>query len=260
MKTFFPMILMLFMAIDATAQEYAGRGGPNMLASVFRVQCRAAATPKGPTDIDLGTAFGHKSGNVLSASHVVDEAGCLKASGALKLVASDGRLSSVAVVLRDAIIDLVLLKPDADFVKNPLPVSSTNTMMIGGQVSFWGFPSGYSGKVALLGVGHLAGVQPDRNNPSTNRWVVNGAINKGNSGGPLLETSTPSIIGVVIQKFSPLSEEAVSALGAISAKGSPESQILAKAMLDIGNRSQLVIGQSVLTSDLKAFLHRAGVE
>ena len=174
--------VMLFLALAVEAGEYAGRGGWGAKESVFRVRC-GVATPTGPRDVDLGTAFGHKSGNVLSASHVV--APCLNAGGRLQLVGSDSGVSPATVVLQDPVFDLVLLKPDSGFVKSPLPIASRDTMTMGAQVSSWGFPSGYSGGVALLTVGHLAGVVPDPNPPSIRRWVVNAAINKGNSGGPL---------------------------------------------------------------------------
>jgi S1-C subfamily serine protease len=207
------------LARDAMAGEYPGRGGWGAKESVFRVRCGISA-PEGPRDVDLGTAFGHKSGNVLSANHVIEP--CLNANGHLRFAASDGSVSSAAVLIRDAVLDLALLKPDDGFVKNPLAISSDDKFGMGAQVTSWGFPSGYSGEAALLTVGYLAGVVSDPSNPSIRRWVVNAAINKGNSGGPLLETDTPSIIGVVIQKLSPVSPGAASQLKTLSESGSQE--------------------------------------
>jgi S1-C subfamily serine protease len=178
----------------------------------------------------------------------------------LKLVASDKSVSSAAVLTSDAALDLVLLKPNEGFVKNPLSISSGDKFGMGAQVTSWGFPSGYSGDVALLTVGYLAGVVSDPSSPSIKRWVVNAAINKGNSGGPLLETDTPSIIGVVIQKLSPLTTDVASQLNTLSKSGSPEGKVLAQAMGDIAQRAQLVIGHSVLTNDLRKFLQRGGIE
>jgi hypothetical protein len=76
-------------------------------------------------------------------------------------------------------------------------------------------------------------------------------------GGP---TDTPSIIGVVIQKLSPLTSGAASQLKTLSESGSQEVKVLAQAMFDIAQRSQLVIGHSVLTKDLRKFLQRGGIE
>ena len=215
-------------------------------------------TSTGPSEVDLGTAFGHKSGNVLSANHVIEP--CLKKNGGLKLAASDRSVSLVAVLISDAALDLALLKPDTGFVKNPLAIASSDKFTMGAQVTSWGFPSGYSGDVALLTVGYLAGVVSDESNSSIRRWVINAAINRGNSGGPLLETDTPSIIGVVIQKLSPLTSGVRSQLMALSERGSQEVKVLAQAVFDIAQRSQLVIGHSVILNDLRDFLRRGGVE
>jgi hypothetical protein len=243
--------------LDAGAGEYPGRGGWGAKESVFRVRC-SITTPAGPSEVDLGTAFGHKSGNVLSANHVVEP--CLKKNGSLKLAASDRSISSAEVLISDAALDLALLKPDTGFVKNPLAIASGDKFTMGAQVTSWGFPAGYSGDVALLTVGYLAGVVSDPGNPSIRRWVVNAAINSGNSGGPLLETDTPSIIGVVIQKLSPLTPGVRSQLMALSESGSSEVKVLAQAVFDIAQRSQLVIGHSVIISDLRDFLQRGGIE
>jgi S1-C subfamily serine protease len=263
MRLWIPFLILstvvLLLAPDANAQEYAGRGGWGARESVFRVRCRLA-TPVGQRDIDLGTGFGHKSGNVLSANHVIDP--CLKEKGSLQLVAPGGRISTAAVIVQDAAIDLVLLKPDFGFFKNSLslPIATNTSMTMGSQVSSWGFPTGYSGNLPLLTVGHLAGVSEDPNDTSIKRWVVNAAINKGNSGGPLLETETPAVIGMVIEKYSPLMPGTRSKLQGLLTSGGPEAKVLAQAMIDIAERAQLVIGQSVLVTDLQAFLRRAGAE
>lgn len=171
-----------------------------------------------------------------------------------------GERKPATIVGQNATLDLVLLKPNAGFVKNPLPIASDDTMIIGSQVSSWGFPSGYLGDVALLTVGYLAGVSSDPNDSSIRRWVINAAINKGNSGGPLLETATPAVIGVVIQKFSPLTREVQSQLESLWKNGGPEAKVLAHAMLDIGERAQLVVAQSIIAADLRKFLRGVGVE
>jgi len=248
----------MLLTFAASAGEYAGRGAANAFGSVFRIGCQVPGTPNA---IDLGgTAFGHKSGNVISASHVVES--CLKVNGgALQLAAADGSVSQAVPVIRDADLDLVLLKPDtAGFVKNPLSISSSDKMTIGAQVSTWGFPNGYSGSMALLTVGYLAGSDPDPTRLSIRRWIVNAAINRGNSGGPLLETDTPAVIGVVLMKLNPLTRQHSSELEALAKDGGPEAKTLAQAMLDLSNRAQLVIGHSVLTLDLRAFLLRADVQ
>lgn len=109
-------------------------------------------------------------------------------------------------------------------------------------------------------MGFLAGISPDLLNRSIKRWVINAAINKGNSGGPLLETATPSVIGVVILKYSPLGDDIKKELKKISKNGSAEAKLLAQALINVGEGAQMVIAQSVRATDLRAFLRQAGVE
>jgi S1-C subfamily serine protease len=265
--------IVLLPARDASGQGYAGQGGAAAMWSVFRVRCRLA-TPTGHRDIDLGTGFGHKSGNVLSANHVVEP--CPRAGGSLQLVATHGIVTSAVIykpddtivsnatiVKQDDTIDLALLKPETKgFVKSPLVIAPGSPLNIGSQVSSWGFPFGYSGSMPLLTVGHVAGisVEPRPNNRSMTRWVVNAAFNKGNSGGPLLDARTATVIGVVIQKFSPLTTEVSSKLQDLLKSGGPESKVLAQSMLDIAQRAQLVIGLCVSLTDLEDFLRSANIE
>ena len=251
-------VLILF-ASDASGSEYAGRGGSGSFSSVYRVQCKVVnLKTKKEVSVDVGTAFGHKSGNALSANHVIDK--CIKIGGTLRLLSADESDSPATVVSQDATLDLVLLKPNEGFVKNPIPIRANDTFAMGSQVSSWGFPAGYTDKVPLLMVGYLAGVSPDPSDAKIKRWVVNAAINMGNSGGPLLETVTPSVIGVVILKYNPLTSEVGSQLKKLSENGGAETRVLAQAMIDIAERSQLVVGQAVMISDLRAFLQQAGVE
>lgn len=253
------VIVMLSFVPDSGASEYAGRGGWGAHESVYRVKCRAEhSETKEQRDVDVGTAFGHKSGNVLSANHVVDE--CIGVGGTILLVPSEGTDSIAKVVSRDAGLDLVLLKPNDGFVKSHIPIATNDKMVMGSQVSSWGFPGGYTEKDPLLTVGFLAGISPDLLNRSIKRWVINAAINKGNSGGPLLETATPSVIGVVILKYSPLGDDIKKELKKISKNGSAEAKLLAQALINVGEGAQMVIAQSVRATDLRAFLRQAGVE
>ena len=76
---------------------------------------------------------------------------------------------------------LALLTPTSKFVKSSLSITTESKFTMGAQVSTWGYPEGYTGSLALLSVGHLAGVGEQRS-PGGNvvrRWVVNGAFNRG---------------------------------------------------------------------------------
>ena len=69
-----------------------------------------------------------------------------------------------------------------------------------------------------------------------------------------------AVIGVVITKFDPLTREHLSELETLAKDGGPEAKTLARATIDLSKQAQVVIGQSVLTYDLRAFLLRAGVQ
>jgi S1-C subfamily serine protease len=243
--------LLIPLTVQGVAAD-AARGGWRAKESVYYVPCKA----KGEV-IGHGTAFGHKSGKVISAAHVW--ADCLRHGGTPELVASDGRTSTVTVVLQDPALDLVLLQPVDGFVGKTLPISSADASEIGQQVSMWGYPGGYSGPIPLLVVGHLAGVVSHGTNAAIKRWAVNAAINGGNSGGPLLETNKASVIGVVIQKWSPrFTVDTMEKLKALPTTGH-EATLLA-ALLEVRAQTQMVVGHSVILSDLRSFLQRAGVE
>ena len=75
-----------------------------------------------------------------------------------------------------------------------------------------------------------------------------------------LETETPAVIGVVIQKLSPLTPGVHSQLMALSESGNPEVKVLVQAMAEIVQRAQVVIGYFVTRTDLRNFLQRGGIE
>ncbi len=117
MKTILPPVLALVLVLSVTdissgQGEYAGRGAVGAMNSVYRVVC-----------VDLGsgaTAFGHRSGKVITAGHVVKN--CEKSKIVLRN--SAGETAGVSGVVVDDDRDLALLTPTSKFVASPLAITT----------------------------------------------------------------------------------------------------------------------------------------
>ena len=156
------------------------------------------------------------------------------------------------------------------------PVETTLT--IGTQVTTWGYPGGYFGASPLLGVGYLAGVDSFQNDDKSivTRWVVNAAFNHGNSGGPLIDESSGEVIGVVISKLAPLSENTKQIMSLLSKEQTgvvfnfkqkdgktasvSEASLVESVLSDLSSQVQLVVGYAALTADLTGFLKKNGLD
>ena len=129
----------------------------------------------------------------------------------------------------------------------------------------------------MLGVGYLSGVDqvPDIAGNPVNQFVVNAAINHGNSGGPVILVETGEVIGVADNKIAPLSDESLAALAALqgasygmqypatmpdgSTKSFGEGQVVAMVLEQLRQQVQLAIGHTVLLDDIRAFLSLHGI-
>src|ERR1700730_9686033 len=109
--------------------DSAGRAGDVATHAVVRLICVAQNTG--------GTGFLHKSGNIITADHVVR--GC----AAPEMILPDGTRAPVTTTATDQDHDLALVKPSKTISAKPLQVASGNDFKIGAQVSTWGFPAGY---------------------------------------------------------------------------------------------------------------------
>jgi S1-C subfamily serine protease len=236
------------------------------LASVFRIICRE-------TDMG-GTGFLHKSGDVITAAHVTK--GCTH-----PIIAMHDNTGNPATIVRtDDDKDLVLLRPTRKISAQPLSISNASGLKIGSEIAFWGFPSGYSGVVPMLSAGYLSGVDEVSLDPTKSarvaQWVVNAALNRGNSGGPVVLVETGEVIGVADNKIAPLSDSALAALAALQAQASgfiytakkpdgttqtfSEGQVVAMVLEELRQQVQLVIGHAVMLGDLRAFLKASNID
>jgi hypothetical protein len=244
--------------------DSTGRAGDVATHSVIRLICVDQNT--------LGTGFLHKSGNILTADHVVRD--CKN----VVMILPDGTRGSTTTIATDQDHDLALVKPSAAIAAKPLTLATDTDFKVGTQVSTWGFPAGYSGLVPMLSVGYLAGKDAYEIRPGTivRKWVVNAAFNGGNSGGPLIHIETGDVLGVVSSKLAPISPESTKILELLQNQHTgvvytgkrvdgtefsvSEASLIGRVLDELRRQVQLVIGQAVLLEDMKAFLTANKVE
>jgi len=245
--------------------ESAGQQGKLASQSVVRVVCKS--TNMG------GTGFLHKSGQIISAAHVVT--GCPQTD--IVIVTPSQKMLAVKSFKADAQLDLALITPSENIAGNALPISQKAEIAVGTPVVTWGFPAGYNGLIPLLAVGYLAGIDrlPTQSGLTPPRWVINAAFNGGNSGGPVLSQEDGSVIGVVSSKLAPIPLYIESALAALANQKSgftytrtlasgktetiSEGQVVAEVLTYLRSQTQLVLGHAVTSQDLVAFLKKEGI-
>lgn len=246
--------------------DSAGRSGAVATVSVFRIQCLSKKK--------AGTAFLHKSGKVITAAHIVD--GCNAPD--IVLIDPSGKNIMIRDLKVDRDRDLAILDPQSKLKADSLPISRETKQTIGMQVSTWGYPLGYNGRAPLISVGYLAGIgdSASAGGKLHRRWVVNGAFNLGNSGGPLINIEDGTVVGVVSSKLAPIPKRIAAELEALSEQGSgfrytitcadgrteqlSEGQVIAEVLQYLRSQTQLVIGHAVTLGDLRSFLKSQEIE
>ena len=222
-----------------------------------------------------GSGFVHRSGLVITAAHVIK--GC-KASGVTILIngstPTPKEIGVQDIVDTDEVLDLALLRPATKLAPGLAVVDPQKmNVEIGDSVAFIGYPGGYDGAMPMLGVGYLAAVGPyqlHRSQKHLMRAFVNGAFNKGNSGGPVIDLQTQTVLGVVHAKVTPLPADVENALIALRGQNSgftysattvdgkmvtvTEAQVVERVLEHYAPQIQLVVGVMVLPVDLVAFL------
>lgn len=221
-----------------------------------------------------GTGFFHRSGNIITAAHVV--AGCPVSE--ILIITSSGKQLSVSNVKTDFHLDLALVTTPQKGESIALPIAHDLQIAVGSPIVTWGFPAGYNGYLPLLTYGYLSGVDrvPASGGSPVARWVVNAAFNGGNSGGPVINNETGEVVGVVDSKLAPIPPTIESALNALSTANSglmynvqtpdgktttlSEGQVVGSVLTYLRSQTQLVLGQAVTSNDLLNFLKSAGAE
>lgn len=244
------------------ATDSAGRMGAIANQSVFKL----VIAKKNMT----GTGFLHASGNVLTAAHVI--AGVNPED--VVILMSDGKRITVEKIVTDPDVDIAMLTTKQKIKAKALPLATAEQFTVGIQVSTWGFPAGYNGMQPMLSVGYLSGKDVIRSSSGkiVERFVVNAAFNAGNSGGPLIDIESGSVMGIVVSKLAPMSPYIESALRALknyksisafsitkpdgTTESISNSQVLEQVLQYLRSQTQLVVGRAVLTGDIKTFLKK----
>lgn len=171
---------------DPEAPRFAGRPPP------ASGQPGQAPAPSGRAT-SSGTGFVVAEGRALTNNHVVEQCGRIVARNA------QGRDLPAQVTARDAEMDLALLSVPRD-AGPALAFRDPPQVRRGDEVVTYGFPlSGIlsSGPTLTRGdISALAGLRDDQN-----QVQISAPVQRGNSGGPLLDRSG-NVVGVVVSKLN----------------------------------------------------------
>lgn len=247
--------------------DAAGESGRAAVESVFMIICSKTQSK--------GTGFLLKNGPIITNEHVI------RACEPSEIIAISpfGEEIPFSKLSTDTQKDLAILVPEKE-LKGGLLLGPNEDLEVGTAVSTWGFPLAYYGPAPLLSVGYLSGYidrpKDEKSQSSIKHLVVNGAFNPGNSGGPLFKASDDKVIGVVVSKHLPLSDFHRSALevlaknrsgigfSATDKKGNKiefvESQIVAELLDHFKYLIQVMIGEAISVSELRAFLSEQGIK
>ncbi|NLS97347.1 MAG: trypsin-like serine protease [Planctomycetaceae bacterium] len=136
----------------------------------------------------------HSSGYILTNDHVAANV------GRTTVVLNDGSERRYRIVARLPHEDLALLKIDSDQPLQTLPLGRSDDLMLGEPVVIIGSPQGLTYSVST---GIISGLNRSRTTADAYLpWTVqvSAAVNKGNSGGPLINALAQQI-GIVTYKL-----------------------------------------------------------
>lgn len=248
------------------SSDFAGGGGVVALNSVVRVICLS--------NNSSGTGFLHKSGKIITAQHIINNC------DNVIIATSDGEIHKVTSILSAKEIDLALLNINKIINNKAFSITFNDNIIIGLQVSTWGYPGGYGGFAPLLSVGYISGIEQfvTLSGKRLRKLVVNAAFNLGNSGGPLIDIEKGEVIGVVSSKLAPLPKNIENTLELLSKDKKQgiftyvrtlpdgkkvsitEGQVVADVLYYLRSQVQLVVGHAVIAKDIREFLIAHGVD
>lgn len=244
--------------------DAAGPTQRSAIKSVFLLYC--------PKTQMKGTGFLLSDGLVVTNNHVVE--GCN--AGEVKANPFGAQEFGFDKMATDNDVDLAVLHP-SKHLSGGLELGPDQDPLIGTSVNTWGFPLIYNGPAPLLSVGYVAGyVKDGESGKEVKHIVVNGAFNPGKSGGPLFQSNDSKVIGVVVAKFHlypAFVKDAIAALNnnkfgmmysARDDHGNPtqvsEAQVVGVILEQFYKTTQVMIGEAISVSELRAFLKRKKAE
>jgi len=181
-----------------------------VIKSVLRIEC--------PKDQAKGTGFVLANGGLITTnSHVVGTCGAADLIGYSSIKQEPVKFSALQ---KDDNRDIALLCPTVH-LPFALRLSRAPEPPVESEVETWGYPLRYEGPAPVLSRGYVAGYTDGVDatghpkQPRVRHLIVNGALNPGNSGGPLIDRSTGNVVGIVVEKwalFSPDVEKVIFAL------------------------------------------------
>ncbi len=184
----------------STVRVVKGRGGPPAMAPDdpfrdFFERFFGDQMPRNFRQQGLGSGFiMDKEGHIVTNNHVVEK------SDEIRVKLPDGSEYDAKIIGRDPTTDLALIKIDADTELKPLPLGDSDKLEVGDWVVAIGNPFGLentvsagivSAKYRRIGTGKYE-----------NFIQTDASINRGNSGGPLLNTAG-EVVGINSVIISP---------------------------------------------------------
>ncbi len=250
-------------SIPTAVQWTLDAAGPTQRAaikSVVLLYCPKASTK--------GTGFVLSDGLIVTNNHVV--AGCT--AGEMVANPIGGQQFGFLKMATDKDVDLALLKPDKHLTDG-LELGADTDPPLGSTVTTWGFPLMFNGPAPLISVGYVAGYVNDGvNGKEVKHIVVNGAFNPGNSGGPLFRGNDNKVIGVVVAKFLTYPPFVANWIqGLVNNKSGlvytstdehgktvsySEAQVTALLLDQFYKNTQVMIGEAISVSELRAFINK----
>ncbi|MDP6447759.1 MAG: trypsin-like peptidase domain-containing protein, partial [Pirellulaceae bacterium] len=136
-------------------------------------------------------ARGSGSGSVLDrAGHILTNYHVVEGADEIAVTFSDGFRATAALVGIDSVSDVAVLKVTAPPSRlTPLPLGDSTNLRVGQRVYAIGNPFGWEGTMSEGIISSLNRTLPSRQHRTIKSMIqIDAALNKGNSGGPLLDS------------------------------------------------------------------------